>query len=315
MSKASKTSDRNASVSLASDKDLLKALPVKTHKTLTERLNGPGLKHFAVHWSLILVFGLLIYLKIPGWQVIMVPQGISIVFLFTLLHETVHQTPFRTRWVNDTVAKICGFMIFLPVIWFKYFHLAHHRHTQVPGKDPELEVEKPKSMGTFIWHVSGIPTWVGHFKTIIKNTFGYCSADFIPKKVESRIVKESRWLVLIYTIAFSSAYWFGFSTLFWVWIFPLLLGQPFLRFYLLAEHGLCPYVANALENTRTTFTNRLICFLAWNMPYHTEHHINPMVPFHNLPDLHVIIRDQLVHTENGYIVFTNDYIKKIKKAV
>ena len=106
MSKASKTSDRNASVSLASDKELLKALPVKTHKTLTERLNGPGLKHFAVHWSLILVFGLLIYLKIPGWQVIMVPQGISIVFLFTLLHETVHQTPFRTRWVNDTVAKI-----------------------------------------------------------------------------------------------------------------------------------------------------------------------------------------------------------------
>ena len=64
MSKASKTSDRNASVSLASDKELLKALPVKTHKTLTERLNGPGLKHFAVHWSLILVFGLLIYLKI-----------------------------------------------------------------------------------------------------------------------------------------------------------------------------------------------------------------------------------------------------------
>ena len=315
MSKISKTSDQSTSLLLASHEELLKVLPTKTSNTLTERLDGPGLKHFALHWLFILVFGVLIYLQIPGWQIIMVPQGISIVFLFTLLHETVHQTPFRTRWVNDIVAKICGFMIFLPVTWFKYFHLAHHRHTQVPGKDPELEVEKPKSIGTYVWYVSGIPTWVGHCKTIIKNTFGYCTADFIPKKAESRIVKESRLLVLLYIIVFFSAYWVEFSILFWIWIFPLLLGQPFLRVYLLAEHGFCPFVANVLENTRTTFTNRLVCFLAWNMPYHTEHHINPMVPFHKLPDLHVIIRDQLRYTENGYIAFTNDYVKKLNKAL
>ena len=74
--------------------------------------------------------------------------------------------------------------------------------------------------------------------------------------------------------------------LFWVWILPCLPGQPVLRLYLLAEHGRCPFVADMLKNTRTTFTNRIVRFLAWNMPYHVEHHTLPQVPFHRLPDLH-----------------------------
>ena len=62
-----------------------------------------------------------------------------------------------------------------------------------------------------------------------------------------------------------------------------LLGQPFLRAYLLAEHARCPHVANMLENTRTTFTTALVRLIAWNMPFHAEHHAYPAVPFHKLP--------------------------------
>ena len=65
---------------------------------------------------------------------------------------------------------------------------------------------------------------------------------------------------------------------------PVLLGQPALRLYLLAEHGDCPRVANMFENTRTTFTTAMMRFLAWNMPYHVEHHVYPQVPFYRLPD-------------------------------
>lgn len=39
-------------------------------------------------------------------------------------------------------------------------------------------------------------------------------------------------------------------------------------------------------NTRTTLTTRVVRFLAWNMPYHAEHHAMPSVPFHKLPVLH-----------------------------
>ena len=77
--------------------------------------------------------------------------------------------------------------------------------------------------------------------------------------------------------------WLQTAVLLWVWIIPALLGQPFLRLYLLAEHGCCAFVANMFENSRTTFTGPLVRFLAWNMPYHAEHHAFPTVPFYRLP--------------------------------
>ena len=77
--------------------------------------------------------------------------------------------------------------------------------------------------------------------------------------------------------------------LLWVWIVPILLGQPFLRAYLLAEHARCPHVANMLENTRTTFTTALVRLIAWNMPFHAEHHAYPAVPFHKLPRFHAVV--------------------------
>jgi fatty acid desaturase len=96
--------------------------------------------------------------------------------------------------------------------------------------------------------------------------------------------------------------------LLWLWLLPLLVGGPFLRAYLLAEHARCPHVANMLENTRTTFTNRLVRFLAWNMPYHAEHHAYPAAPFHQLPALHRLIRDHLRATERGYLRFNRKYL-------
>ena len=77
------------------------------------------------------------------------------------------------------------------------------------------------------------------------------------------------------------------------WVMPMLLGQPFLRLYLLAEHGGCPKVRDMLANTRTTKTTALVRFLAWNMPYHTEHHVYPAVPFHRLPEAHDLLKDKL----------------------
>jgi len=96
----------------------------------------------------------------------------------------------------------------------------------------------------------------------------------------------------------------------WAWIVPVLIGQPALRLYLLAEHGDCPRVADMFENTRTTFTNRIVRFVAWNMPYHAEHHVFPAVPFHKLPALHVRMREHLKVTADGYAAFTRDYLDR-----
>ena len=52
------------------------------------------------------------------------------------------------------------------------------------------------------------------------------------------------------------------------------------------EHLGLPHVDSITENTRSTRTNALMRWLAWNMQYHTAHHAFPGVPFHGLHRLH-----------------------------
>jgi fatty acid desaturase len=73
-----------------------------------------------------------------------------------------------------------------------------------------------------------------------------------------------------------------------------------LRLYLLAEHSGCDFSDNMLENSRTTYTTPWVCFLAWNMPYHAEHHYLASVPFHALPALHAHTGQGVKYRGDGY---------------
>ena len=50
--------------------------------------------------------------------------------------------------------------------------------------------------------------------------------------------------------------------------------------------GLAEDVLDHRHNTRTVYMNPIFRFLYWNMNYHVEHHMFPMVPYHALPALH-----------------------------
>ena len=93
---------------------------------------------------------------------------------------------------------------------------------------------------------------------------------------------------------------------------PLILGFPVLRLYLLAEHGRCPEVEDMFLNTRTTVTSRFVRFLAWNMPYHAEHHAMPSVPFHKLPTLHNMTAAHLGRVSDGYSEFSKAYVSSFR---
>ena len=130
----------------------------------------------------------------------------------------------------------------------------------------------------------------------------------------ARIIREARLFVAGYGGLLTASIIANSSVLVWVWIVPALLGQPFLRAYLMAEHTLCPHSGNMLENSRTTFTARVIRALAWNMPFHTEHHSFPNVPFHRLPALHVWMRDHLKTTADGYASFHREFLRSVSAS-
>jgi fatty acid desaturase len=289
-------------------RDWFAGMPPEKLAELSARSTWSGLLHLAGHLGLILLCGILIALRVPAWWLLLPLQGILLAFLFTLEHEATHQTPFAAVGLNETIGHVCGLVLILPFLWFRYFHLAHHRWTNIEGKDPELSTAKPRNVLAWCWHVSGIPYWIASGRLIAALASGKADGDYLPGAAHQRIIHEARLMMLVYCAMAASLWWT--SAILWLWLIPVLLGQPFLRLYLLAEHADCPHVTNMFQNTRTTFTNRVIRFLAWNMPYHVEHHVAPTVPFHRLPELHRLMRSHLAITAEGYAAYTRDYLAR-----
>ncbi len=289
-------------------KAFLATLPPATRDVVTRRSNRAGMAHLAGHLTAILLVGTLIGAGVAFWPLLLPLQGILLIFLFTLEHECTHKTPFASARLNELVGHACGLILVLPFRWFRYFHLAHHKWTNLPGQDPEIEQPRPQTRAAFFWYVSGLPYWGAYLRLVPVLAFGGGQAKYLPDSAMPGIRAEARWMLAVY--AFVPAIIWLNPLLLWVWIVPVLIGQPFLRLYLLAEHGDCPSVANMFLNTRTTFTNRLVRALAWNMPYHIEHHVWPAVPFHQLPAAHALMRDHLGVTADGYAAFTCDYLAR-----
>ena len=61
----------------------------------------------------------------------------------------------------------------------------------------------------------------------------------------------------------------------------------------LQHAGLADNVLDHRLNSRTVYMNPISRYIYWNMNYHVEHHMFPMVPYHALPRLHALIKDDL----------------------
>jgi fatty acid desaturase len=295
-------------------KTFINNLPAAKRTGLGELSDSPGLRQLLVYSFLIVIFAVVVTSEVPGWPLAVLPLGILLTFLFNLEHECTHKTPFRTEWINEWAGAICGFLIFQPFIWFRYFHLAHHRFTNDPERDPELVgKQKPTTWAGYVVFVLALVYWMNKAGLLFSNAFGEIRGDFIPQSAHARIRSEARASLAIYAALFVASVAIT-PVLLWIWIIPLAIGFPFLRLYHLAEHGHCPYVSNMFENTRTVFTNRIVRFVTWNMPYHIEHHTLPMVPFYRLPDLHLLMRAHLKTTSDNYSQFTIEYAGTLKLA-
>ena len=65
---------------------------------------------------------------------------------------------------------------------------------------------------------------------------------------------------------------------------PTLYGGWLALSFGLTQHaGLAEDVLDHRLNSRTVYMNPIFRFLYWNMNYHVEHHMFPMVPYHALP--------------------------------
>lgn len=260
-------------------------------KALSTPSDARGLLQAAGHFALIAAGGAAVWLSRDSLWVLpaLLAEGVALVFLFCALHEAVHYTPFASRGLNRALAWGCGLVLLIPPRWFRHFHLAHHRWTQDPARDPELATPKPRGRAAFWLHVSGLPLWRGTLAVLLRNAAGRNRDGFVPARERPAVAREARLMLAVYALVAALSLGLGSWAAVWLWLLPLALGQPFLRLYLLAEHSGCPEVPDMLRNSRTTRAGPLLRLLAWNMPFHAEHHAWPAAPFHALPRVHALI--------------------------
>ncbi|MDF1748571.1 MAG: fatty acid desaturase [Alphaproteobacteria bacterium] len=284
-------------------------------KQLMRRSNAPAFLHLAGIVGLILVTSGLIHLSYETWWIVpaMFLQGVLLVHLFAPQHETVHYTLFRTRWLNDVMGTLFGFIIMLPHQHFRYEHCDHHTFTQLPGRDPEL-IPLPATLAGYFYYISSIPYWRNKGTELFRHICGRLSKEekrFLPVSVRPVIFWEARAMALAYAAIIGFCFYADWWAPAFYWWLPVLLGEPVMRAVRLTEHVGRPTIRDMGQNTRTNLVSWPLRFLCWNMNYHAEHHYAASVPYHALPALHRRITGLVYVEPRGYWGAHVDIIRQL----
>ena len=282
--------------------------------TLNTRSNISGSIQLIGHLVVMITSGYLWFaqtnwlIKIPA----LVVYGFSLAAMFAVVHECCHRTAFANNRVNDLVAWLAGVLSGYNSTFYRRYHKWHHRYTQIPGKDPELEDPKPSNLPEYLVEISGINWWLGKLKTHYLVATGKLDhMPYIAENSRSAVIWSTRYQLAVYGIAIAISLFWGQPWFLTLWLLPLAVGQPILRLILLAEHTGCSNDNNSLANTRTTLTWFPIKFLMWNMPFHAEHHLYPSIPFHALPQAHQLLKEHFTVIDRGYVAVNQKIISAL----
>lgn len=289
-------------------------LDISTVRSLSQRSDLQGELRFGTHLTLIAATGILVWLSLPNWSLLipaMIVHGFAIVTMFAPMHECVHRTAFASPALNEAFGWLAGLLSFYNFTYYRHYHTWHHRYTQDAERDPELMSPKPRNLFAYLLEISGVPFWCLRPVMFARLALGQTSQyPFVPAHARRKIAISAGVQMAIYLAAIVSIA-IGYSFALYFFFLPAILAQPLLRAILIAEHTGCSDDENGLTNTRTTLTSFPIRLLMWNMPFHTEHHLYPSIPFHQLPRAHIELRDKLAHIAPNYVAANRTIIRSL----
>jgi fatty acid desaturase len=208
-------------------------------------------------------------------------------------HETGHGTAFQTRWMDSAVYEIaCFLMMRDPTVW-RWNHTRHHTDTLIVGRDPEISAMRPARLLRILSNLVGLYDVPTSLSLMLGHCVGRLAADeleTVPESERFRVIRTARIWLAIYVATVATAV--ATSS-----VLPLLLigGPRMYGAFMHVVYGLTQHagLGENVLNSRSVRMNRINRFLYWNMNYHVEHHMFPMVPYHRLPELHEEIKRDL----------------------
>jgi fatty acid desaturase len=288
-------------------------------RQLTRRSNARGLMQLASHLGALLATGTALVALWHTWAAIpaFLLHGYLLACLYAMQHEANHRTAFRSRWLNDTVTVFTGFVLIYPARWERWFHFAHHRHTQDPDKDPELLVRGPYTLGRYLLALSAATYLYRRFRMVVDLAAGRVPvyAYWLTEEQRRVVVAEARWHVLGYAAIAGVSIATGSWAVLAYWLLPMWVAKPLHLLQSLGRHVGLTYEPDTLRNTRTLDVPAPVRWALWNMPYHTVHHTFPSIPFHALPVAHREVQAKLSQPlpSGGYFQTQRDILRALSQ--
>jgi fatty acid desaturase len=282
-------------------------IPKKTLKALMKRRDAPAIRDTLLWIALHVVFaagGIYFWgswTAVPFWLAYGVLYGSA---CDSRWHECGHGTAFRTRWMNDAVYQIASFQVMRNPVNWRWSHARHHTDTIIVGRDPEIAWMHPISLIGRALAVVGVYGPVQSLGVLMRNALGQLSEDernYIPQTEWHKAHFCARIHMAIYGFVVLATVIMLSQGMGWASAIPILLvGGPraygcwhFVMTGLLQHGGLAEDVLDHRLNSRTLYMNPISRWLYWNMNYHIEHHMFPMVPYYSLAALHEVLKHDL----------------------
>lgn len=300
--------DRAVARGLASAQWYHSDIPRKEMKALMKRSDGPATRDTAIWIGLLILTGLGGVLTWGTWWAVPLFAVYGVLYgsaCDSRWHECGHGTAFKTEWKNDVVYHIASFMVMRNPISWRWSHARHHTDTIIVGRDPEIVFMRPPHLLAKVGYFFGLPGLYTDLRTLAQNAVGNVSEaarQYIPESEVPKAIFWARVHMAIYAGALLAA------LVLRSWLPLMLIGGPRIYGYwhlvlcgLLQHGGLAEDVLDHRLNSRTVYMNPVSRFLYWNMNYHVEHHMFPMVPYHALPALHEKIKDDLPPPNTSFL--------------
>jgi fatty acid desaturase len=273
------------------------SIPRKDLKDMMKRKDGPALRDTALWFATLAISGGLggyfwgTWWAVPCFLVYGVVYGSA---SDSRWHECGHGTAFRTRWMNDVIYHMACFMILRePTIW-RWSHTRHHTDTIIVGRDPEIAARRPPDVGGILLNLFALKSGRKALTGILLHATGRLSEDektFVPDMEQWKVCLVARiWTAIFAAVVASCLAFHSVLPAMYVGL-PSFYGAFMAIFFGLTQHaGLAEDVLDHRLNSRTVYMNPVFRFLYWNMNYHVEHHMFPLVPYHALPRLHAAVK-------------------------
>jgi fatty acid desaturase len=173
----------------------------------------------------------------------------------------------------------------------------NHTDTITVGRHPEVAVMRPPNFARLVANLFGlVDAWTAMGRMLL-NAAGCLHPEettFVAAAEEYKVLRVARIWVVIYAGVIALAVATGSILPLMVVGLPRSYGASHTGMTGLLQHGgLAENVNDHRLNSRMVYMNPISLFIYWNMNYHVDHHMFPMVPYHQLPALHDKIRHDL----------------------